>query len=234
MAASAQADTFYSRASGQAVYDATTNLTWITNTDLIQNNTFGITIPTNTPYTIGLGVQSDGSMDLATAQNWINAMNAVNYLGYNGWRLPETPYLGCLGANCTDSEMGYLNYYGLGGAGSNSFNIGPFQNMIDSEYWSTPCGQAACLGQEWVFAFGSGGGYQAYVFPNQMMGIDNNGNTIWGYSDAGTMVVATGDVLAAPSPEPANYALMLAGIVLVVFAPRRKRVPLYTRSSEID
>lgn len=64
-------------ADGKSVYDTDTKSTWLSNVNLANTNTFGVS-----------GINANGSMGWYVAQNWIGAMNAVNYLGYNDWRLP--------------------------------------------------------------------------------------------------------------------------------------------------
>lgn len=66
------------------IYDDVLDVTWLQNANLAASETFGVS-----------GIQANGSMDWATAQNWISAMNASNYQGFNNWRLPDvTPING--------------------------------------------------------------------------------------------------------------------------------------------
>ena len=72
----AQASLF-DRGSG-LIYDDVLEVTWLQNANLAATNTFGVS-----------GIQANGAMDWATAQNWISAMNASYYQGFNNWRLPD-------------------------------------------------------------------------------------------------------------------------------------------------
>ena len=60
------------------VYDKTLNITWLRDANLALSNTFGVP-----------NIDPDGSMDLATARAFIDALNAAKYLGYSDWRLPK-------------------------------------------------------------------------------------------------------------------------------------------------
>jgi hypothetical protein len=66
-----------SRLSGQAYYDDVLDITWVADANLADTTTFGV-----------LGINGDGTMNWATADAWIAAMNTANYLGTNDWRLP--------------------------------------------------------------------------------------------------------------------------------------------------
>jgi hypothetical protein len=66
-----------SRAGGQAYYDDVLDITWLTNANLADTNDFGVT-----------GINANGTMTWAKANEWIGAMNTANYLGTNDWRLP--------------------------------------------------------------------------------------------------------------------------------------------------
>src|SRR5678815_5583167 len=109
-ASSAQA-ALQERLNGAAVYDTDLNVTWLTNANLPQSNTFNI-----------LAIAPSGAMSWNTAQSYIVAMNAANYLGFSTWRLPTTrqPDPNCTtqdlanhisyGLACIGSEMGHLFY----------------------------------------------------------------------------------------------------------------------------
>ena len=56
-----------SRLSGLAYYDTDLNVTWIADANLAASDTFGMS-----------GINTDGTMSLATAQYWVNGMNANN------------------------------------------------------------------------------------------------------------------------------------------------------------
>ena len=61
MSTGAHADLMYSRLGGAAVYDATTNLSWVSNANLAATNTFGM----------GGSITSGGLMKWTTANSWI-------------------------------------------------------------------------------------------------------------------------------------------------------------------
>ena len=75
----AHADSLSVEDYGQVLYDATTNLSWITNMDLAASDTFGVS-----------GINSYGMMTWSTAEGWVAAMDAADYLGFSDWRLPTT------------------------------------------------------------------------------------------------------------------------------------------------
>src|SRR5579862_7814011 len=67
------------------VYDPNQGGCWLANANLAGNP--------NTVASLGVtGVTPNGSMDYATAQKWVAALNAYNsgsgYLGHNNWQLP--------------------------------------------------------------------------------------------------------------------------------------------------
>lgn len=200
---SAQAyDTMIVRDNGQVVYDATANLSWISNANLAATNTFGVS-----------GINSGGAMSWYTALQWITAVNAANYLGFSDWRLPITlqPDVTCSsqsggvssGYNCTGSEMGNLFYNGLGEVPVNditsvhnaSYTL--FSNVQSIGYWSST-----------EYAPNT---YDAWIF----FGYGLQGSTPKTYNFY-AMAVRTGDV--APAPEPDSYVMMLAGLSLVSLA----------------
>lgn len=109
-----------SRAGGQAYYDDVLNITWLANANLADTNAFGVT-----------GIDVDGTMTWAKANEWIAAMNTAAYLGISNWRLPtvvNTGTPGCdsafTGTDCgwnvdlSTGEMAHLFYSTLGNTGS--------------------------------------------------------------------------------------------------------------------
>ena len=168
--------------------------------------------------------------------NWQNQVNWASWLSvtfgsntYTDWRLPETvdgPYswgydgTTTAGYNITSSEMGHLFYTELGNlgvydtagnpqSGYGFNNTGPFQNLIDSVYWSGT-EHSAVPGSEkaWVFSFNVG---------EQTL----QHRSIWYYA----LAVHPGDVSAgagsggggpAPIPEPSTWLLIGAGLLRLV------------------
>lgn len=205
------------------IYDTTMDIIWQSNANLSASNTFGVS-----------GINSDGTMTWATAQQWVAAMNTVNYLGHSNWRLPTTAVpdpnsptvatsTSCgtqtsspIGYNCTGSELGELFYNELGGVWGNSVdpnnaNYSLFQNILSNynnynltDFWSGTA-YASDPGYAYVFQFSNG--YQTTYNKNAQI-------TPW--------AVLSGDV--ATVPLPAAAWLFSSGFMgLLAFAKRRKR-----------
>lgn len=197
-----------SRLSGLAVYDTDLNITWLADASLSASNTFGAS---------GL-INSTGTMDWFTAQNWIAAMNTADYLGFNDWRLPTTLYPDAScdslsgGYNCTGSEMGHLYYNELGGVANTSIetthndNYDLFQNIQANYYWSsTEFTQSPSTPNDnaWRFLFFGG------VQQNSAKG---DVNAVW--------AVRSGDVAAVPLP--AAFWLFGSGLLGLIGIAKRK------------
>ena len=194
---------------GNTVYDTDLNLTWLANANLAASNTFGVS-----------GINPLGYMTWNTAQSWIGAMNAANYLGFNDWRLPTTlqPDASCIGQaggdsygyNCTGSEMGHLFYTELGGVAGTSIlsssdpDLALFQNVQSYYYWSGT-EYAPYTGYAWYF--GTYYGYQDAA---------SKGNSMFAWA------VRPGQIAAVPEPE--TYAMLLAGLGLMGFIGRRRKL----------
>jgi hypothetical protein len=217
-----------SRLNGTAVYDTSTNLTWLTNASLAATNAFGLTLTT---------LQPNGEMSWNEAQAWVAGMDSQNYLGSSTWRLPTLAPLNGTAFNfnaanydgTTDfgynksgfkgDELSYLYYNTLGNEGATRIsptftgwsacgngstcltNPGPFTN-VQTNYWY---GTTTSSGNAGVFGITAGN-----VFSNSTINARNS-----------AMVVATGDVLAAV-PEPETYAMMLAGLGMIGLMVRRR------------
>ena len=187
-----------SRLGGQAVYDTDLNVTWLANANL------------------------GGAMSWSTSQSWVAGLNSAVYLGYADWRLPTTlqPDATCdtqsptrsAGYHCTGSEMGHLFYTELGGVaaqsinGTHNANFGLFQNFQDYSYWSgTEYAEDANLA--WNFLFAGGTQHASYLAGYKL-------DTMY------ALAVRPGDVAAVP--EAGTWAMLLAGLVLVGAAARRR------------
>ena len=171
------------RLGGLAYYDTDIDITWIANANLAASNTFGV-----------VGINIDGSMDWATANSWINAMNidgGIGYLGYNDWRLPITtqPLI----------EMEHLNTV-EGIYWDSSESEAPFTNLQFNEYWSGT-EYASDTSKAWAYSFDLGG----------LGAFDKS------YSGNYTWAVRSGDVSSVPIPAGAwlfgSGLLGLMGIV---------------------
>jgi hypothetical protein len=185
-------DELYVNSDGTAVYDPATNVTWLADANLAATwlpdsnlgefDTLGLplceTAPDKTPC-----VAQDGSMDYASAQQFINNMNAYDngpdnppgYLGQATWQLPLNP-ANCSLYNClgTSNPMGELFYIQLGKSAGEpvveppDITVGPFHDLQPFPYWSCQADaiQDACEAggpnppknppAEWGFSFGDG------------------------------------------------------------------------------
>jgi hypothetical protein len=191
------------------VYDTVLDLTWLANWN------------------------ANGPMDWTTANAWATSLTDLG----GGWALPSVLDTGAAGCNYANSgtDCGY-NVYGseVGRAGqswlaqmwyvtlsNNAYvdasgnlqsdhglaNTGPFSNMQSNVYWSrtayapSPADSAWCL--------------------NTRLGFQGNCNQ---RSALFGVAVRSGDVLAAPIPEPGIGVLMGLGLAVVAVA-RRRRTP---------
>ena len=87
-----------SRLGGQAYYDTTLKITWLTDANLALTNQFGLNHSTLEFDDKANTVGSTGRMTWGNAQAWIGGMNTANYLGSSNWRLPtmlDTGTSGC-------------------------------------------------------------------------------------------------------------------------------------------
>lgn len=149
---------------GLIVYDENQGLCWLADANLAGNpvaqQLLGVT-----------GINPDGTMDYATAVNWVNALN--NYdggkgvLGQHNWQLPQNPLNdpacssfnnGNFGVSCTGSALGNLYNIGLGVVYPNSVipgvtnSVGPFLNLQPGLYWTSDANGNA----QQTFSFNTG------------------------------------------------------------------------------
>jgi hypothetical protein len=225
------ADLMYSVDNGAAVYDATTNLTWIANMNLAATNSFGVS-----------GIDSYGQMTWTTAESWIAAMNAANYLSYNNWSLPTTSttsncsgYLVC----APTSQMANLFYNGLGGVGGplgnggfnitdihnsnfllfNNFPTSPTYNVI---YWS------GTNGATWSNTTQTNVPEPWLAWSNWFYGIQPGYQDNFNISaDLFALVVAPGNIYSSVTPsgvvsEPTGLALFGLGFLGLAGLVRRQ------------
>ena len=156
----------------QTIYDPVAQVTWLADANLAAQQNFGVA-----------GINPDGSMDHATAVQWVAAMNKANqgrgYLGHKNWQLPETasPDPSCsiaakstTGFDCAASPLGELFYKQLARHRGESVvsppdsKVGPFHNLQPYLYWAceaeapaSPCHtEGPADGFEWNFSFGNG------------------------------------------------------------------------------
>ena len=125
-------DVMSSALGGAGVYDATTNLTWLSNANI------------------------NGLMTWSAANTWAAGL-VVD--GVSGWSLPTSDT--CSGYNCTGSQMGNLFYNALGGTAGQSIttthtsNYNLFSNFRSDFYWSGT-EYAPNTGYAWDFFFYDG------------------------------------------------------------------------------
>ena len=152
------------------VYDPNQNVCWLANADLAGDpatrTALGVT-----------GVNPNGSMDYATAQKWVAALNAYNngagYLGHNDWQFPVAPLIdrtcantgpggGSFGPLCSGSGLSNLYSAGLKltfpasavpGFGA---KVSPLHNLKPSYYWALQNDGGTSNAEHEVFSFAAG------------------------------------------------------------------------------
>ncbi len=213
-----------------AYYDTALNISWLADANVI------------------------GQVSFDAARTWANGLDVA---GVTGWHLPTIHINTCgsdgLGAtfwngggicgynvqaNTSDmahmymttlanvSTSGFTDTYGNGPGLSAPLldNTGPFSNLQAFGYWFSldyavdPWTGVASTDEAWRYSF--------YAGRQDNLGLqDSQGNNTLLFAWA----VHEGDVgqVAAPVPEPETYALMLAGLAMMVpLARRRRRDPL--------
>ncbi len=155
------------------VYDPDQSVCWLANADLAgdaaMRTALGVT-----------GIFPNGSMDYATAQKWVAALNAYDngagYLGHNDWQFPAAPMVdstcastgtggGSFGPLCSGSALSNLYSAGLqlnfpsSAAPAFGATVAPLHNLKSSYYWAQQndggTSGTSNGGQE-VFSFASG------------------------------------------------------------------------------
>lgn len=135
--------------------------------------------------------------------NWPTAVawaDGYSFGGHNDWRLPSSD--NCEGYNCTGSEMGHLWYVELGNSAGTMTNMGDFQNLLATFYWSGTVHPSSPTNISYLF------------MPDGWQGAIGTSNQL------PAMAVRDGDVPAIP--EPTTYALMLAGLAALALAKRHQ------------
>ena len=149
---------------GAIVYDSNQGVCWLADANLAGDPALQATLGVS-------GINPNGTMNWATALNFVNALNAYDggrgYLGHNNWQLPDTPLddstcssfnNGGFGALCTGSALGNLYYVWLGENFPNSVvayfsnAVAPFVNLHPSLYWTLDQNS----GGEVTFSFDTG------------------------------------------------------------------------------
>ena len=155
------------------VFDPNQNVCWLANANLAADAAMQATLGVS-------GINPNGSMDFASAQKWVAALNAfgkgAGYLGHNNWQLPVTAMVdktcadtgtfgGSFGPQCTTSALGNLFTEGLGlvfpGSVAPIFSVavGPMHNLKESYYWTVQNNggtSGTSNGGQEVFSFSAG------------------------------------------------------------------------------
>ena len=137
--------------------------------------------------------------------NWATNLD-VEFGGthYTDWRLPIIFDQSCSGLNCTNSEMGYLYYTGLGNSAGSLTNTGDFLNLARSYYWSGTT-SAPNENYAWIHTFNGGGQNGGFGKTNKYFAI----------------AVRSGDVSVVP--EPVSSTLFIIGGATLGFRRFRKK-----------
>lgn len=171
--------------------------------------------------------------------NWTDAKAWATNLthgGFSDWRLPSVYDSDgstiCLGYNCTDSELGNM-YYNLFGAAAGG-NINSATNLANRGLFSLASGSnVLALNEE--FNAGTAGTLPPFtcnMTPGQEscnFSFRTDGLQTYGSKGNGNVYIAwalrEGDVLPPTGgvPEPASWAMLIAGFGLVGASQRRRR-----------
>jgi hypothetical protein len=165
-------------------------------TDAFYDSTLNITWLRN--------ANANGEMSWQQATSWVSNFE---FGGYTDWRLPEvaTP---CTGYSCFGSEMGHLWYDDLGNT-PGSFKPGGFSGMVQGGYWTGSEVQGRdSWGNDLDWQFLTNGGYQRIYY---------------GFALNNAMAVRDGDMMRTV-PEPATYAMLLAGLGMMSCIARRRKL----------
>lgn len=219
-----------------AYYDTVLNITWLANANLAASNTFDVT-----------GINANGTMNWATANAWIDAMNTANYLGYNDWRLPTlspingTSFQASFSNNATTdygyadadgwvdasgtpvAEMGHMYYVNLGNLGRCTSNDASPGSCLEQTGWGlSNIGPFTNLQSNYYWSgvefVSSFGSATAWRF------FFNSGIQDWGAQDSGLFAWAVLDGDVTPVPLPAAGWLFLSALAgLGGLAWRRKQ-----------
>jgi hypothetical protein len=229
------------------IYDSVLNVTWLQNANLAATQNFGITgrDADNIPL-----IDTDGSMSLDTARDWLTLLNAANYKGYSDWKLPANTPLngttfvetyaapgGYTGANdagynitSVNSPLAHLFYVSLGNPGLRDTAGTQRSGNTGASYGLLNPGPFINMGTPQPSDALTGFGYWTGTNASRAAGYDRgwyfatrSGYQIPIFADgsAHVMVMRAGDVAAVP--EPSSVAMLLGGLGLVGFMARRRR-----------
>lgn len=210
--------------SGGLIYDDVLDVTWLQDAN----------------YAKSSGYDSDGLMSWNSAKVWADSLvihDGIRHVDYTDWRLPKTlsdgiPFhygwwwLSESYPSIVQTELSYMYYENLGLKGYDSCggcwqgnfgifgvsntigqnNVGPVNNLQSGFYYTdliyTPQEYNRTL--PWVFSTNTGNHHTAQ------------------FGDSYVWVLRDGDVAAIPEAE--TYSMLLAGLSLIVFMVRRRKV----------
>ena len=152
---------------GTMVYDSNQGVCWLADANLAGN-------PEIREQLDVAGINPDGTMDWATALNFVNALNRYDhgrgFLGHNDWQLPTNPNLPAADTTCSSINIDNFAALCTGSGLGNLYNVGlaqtypasvvphffdvvfPFLNLQPGLYWAAD----ANSGGEQTFSFNTG------------------------------------------------------------------------------
>ena len=195
LAAGASQAALHDRGNGM-IYDDVLDVTWLSDANYAA---------TQYAATGGATGDADGKMQWAISTAW--AAN-LDYNGITGWRLPSAA-VGCNWQNCVESELGHLFFVDLGGTAGQSIltstdpDMALFTNIQNYAYWDAEL-YSPVTSNAYSFVMADG---------TQRIATRSTLYNAWAVHD--------GDVAAVPEPE--TYALMLAGLGMVLLGARKRQ-----------
>mgnify|MGYP000898402548 CR=1 FL=1 len=173
------------RLNGNAYYDTDLNITWLADANAGRGSIFDD----------GLS-DTDGSMTWASAESWAET---THFYGVSGWRLPTALNVDgsgiCTTWYCPDTELGHL-FSTFGGSSGSTINPADPEFKLFSNisylYW-TDTESTDTPDFAWMHNL-----YNGYIYETHKA----NGLYAWAVHDGDVPMV----------PEPATYAMLLAGL----------------------
>lgn len=211
--------------SGQGTWESTLHardLDGNGSTDAYYDTALGVTWLADPEYVVTSGQADFGRVTWTDAMAWVDGLTLG---GYDDWRLPSTIDTGSIGCDhsyggtdcgyrpdSASSELSHMFYVTLGNQGVDGHagspatgtegigltNSGYFDNLQQGVHWSG----SAYVEPEFHWGFSTYNGLQGVFHPQY-------------FPVAYAWAVRSGDVIAAPVPEPETYFMMLAGLAFV-------------------
>lgn len=219
---------------GGLIYNDVLRSTWIQDANLAATDTFGVS-----------DIGADGSMNWATAKQWIAAMNAARYKGYSDWRFPIIAPVGAdfvyqgsfdgstdYGYNNTsaNSELAYIHYVEFGNkavfdtTGNAQTGYGLVDDVLnpndESLFQNLNCTTLA----PFCPTYWSGTRY------GQNINFPTNNDAVWVFDmsigaqsgDFESKLYRAWAVRSGDVPEPATLALLALGVVGLALSRRSR------------